>query len=185
MTHQDYISRSKAKNKKNNPYKKGADNASAGMPIKVKLIGLFTLIAIAGFTYFLWSIKDNTSTELATPQKTVTTKSGQTLPSPPEEKWAYVKELENKEVEVGEYEVTNKGPYKMQCGSFKTYEQADVLKAQIAFTGLEAQISAAKGSTGTWYKVFLGPYPRKRLAEKDKHKLKNNNVNHCQIWLWK
>ena len=80
--------------------------------------------------------------------------------------------------------MVNKGPYKMQCGSFKTRKQADTLKARIAFSGLVAQVSQSKGSNGTWYKVYLGPYPKKRAAEKDKHKLKSNNINHCQIWLW-
>ena len=53
----------------------------------------------------------------------------------------------------------------------------------MAFLGIESQIEHTKGST--WYKVVLGPYERKRLAEKDKHKLKNNKVNNCQIWLWR
>jgi cell division protein FtsN len=64
-------------------------------------------------------------------------------------------------------------------------KQAEILKATIAFTGLTSQISESKGKNGIYYKVFLGPYERKREAEKDKHKLKSNNVNGCQIWLWK
>ena len=95
-----------------------------------------------------------------------------------------MEELKSKEVEVGEYEVTEKGPYKMQCGSFKTMKQAEVMKATIAFTGLSAQISATKGSNGVWHKVFLGPYEKKRMAEKDKHKLKSNGITTCQIWYW-
>ena len=73
----------------------------------------------------------------------------------------------------------------MQCGSFKTQKQAETLKARIAFSGLEAQVKSVSGKNGTWHKVYLGPYPRKRLAEKDKHKLKRNNINYCQIWLWR
>ncbi len=72
----------------------------------------------------------------------------------------------------------------MQCGSFKTLKQAEVLKANIAFAGLSAQISAPVGTNSTYYKVYLGPYEKKRDAEKDKHKLKRNKINYCQIWLW-
>ena len=91
----------------------------------------------------------------------------------------------NPTIEGGQYEVKEKGPYKMQCGSFKTSKQAETLKARIAFSGLEAQVKSVAGKNGTWHKVFLGPYPRKRLAEKDKHTLKRNNINYCQIWLWR
>ena len=106
------------------------------------------------------------------------------MPAPPKEKWAYIEKLKSREVEEGQYEVKTKGPYKMQCGSFRTKKQAEVMKATIAFSGLSAKISSAKGSNGTWYKVFLGPYAKKRQAEKDKHKLSSNNISTCQIWNW-
>ena len=77
-----------------------------------------------------------------------------------------------------------KGPYKMQCGSFRKRSQAEAMKAQIAFSGLVAKVSESSGKNGIWYKVALGPYPRKRMAEADKHKLKRNNITTCQIWLW-
>lgn len=186
MAHQDYVSRPRATGKKNNPYNQ-QEAVREGLPLRIKLLSLFTLIAIAMFGYFLWSIKDNQPAppHTGTPQSPAKKPAGNSLPAPPKEKWQYMEELKNKEVEVGEYEVKNLGPYQMQCGSFRTQKQAEVLKANIAFTGIEAQIRQAKGSSGIWYKVVLGPYERKRLAEKDKHKLKNNNINGCQIWLWR
>ena len=185
MAHQDYVSRPRAKNKKNNPYNK-QEAVSTGIPLKVKVISLFTLLAVGLFSYFLWTIKDNKPAQTnSAPHQAIKKQQANTLPAPPKEKWAYMEELKNKEVEVGEYEVKTKGPYQMQCGSFRTQKQAEVLKANIAFTGIEAVIKQVKGSSGTWHKVILGPYARKRLAEKDKHKLKNNNVNGCQIWNWR
>jgi len=184
MAHQDYVSRSK--NNKKNPYK-GKTPPEPTFTLKFKLILFLSLTLIAGFGYALWTIKDNKPQPLPEKIKTVTLKSAseKSLPTPPKEKWAYVDELKSKEVEVGQYEVKNKGPYKMQCGSFRTKKQAEVLKANIAFAGLSSQIGASQGQKGMYYKVFLGPYDRKRQAEKDKHKLKSNNVNGCQIWLWK
>lgn len=187
MANQDYVSRSPAKKKKNTRNgKKPAKNTSA-IPLKAKLISLLLLVLIGAFAYGLWSLKTDPSTKtpLVEPVKVKKSANKTTeLPKPPKEKWTYVKDLENKEIEVGEYKVEEKGPYKMQCGSFRTQKQAETLKARIAFSGLEAQVKAVDGKSGTWHKVFLGPYARKRLAEKDKHKLKRNNINYCQIWLW-
>lgn len=188
MAHQDYVSRSS--NKKNSPYKSkqstGSSPDEAGLPFKVKLIGLFTLVAIIIFSYFLWTIKDNQPTNNATNKTTDVKKMASAeLPAPPKEKWTYVDGLKSKEVEVGEYEVKQAGPYAMQCGSFRSQKQAEVLKANIAFNGIASKIHKVKGKSGIWFKVVLGPYERKRQAEKDKNKLKSNKIHYCQIWLWK
>ena len=193
MAHQDYVSRPRSTNKKKNPYKKKATPEKKNIGLKVKLIGLITIVLIAASAYFLWSIKDVSPsvTKAKTPVSSqVNTKednkSGDSsLPKPPKEKWTYVDQLKTKEVEVGEYEVKNGGPYQMQCGSFRTKAQADKLKATIAFSGIESQVKQVKGSSGIWYKVILGPYSRKRNAEKDKHQLSKSKVNHCQIWTWR
>lgn len=183
MAPQDYVSRSN--NKKKSPYKKPAP-AAPGMSLKVKLISLFTLLAVAGAGYFLWFLNGVEPIETSSSVNQIqSAPKASTLPEPPEEKWEYYDKLkEGEEIEVGHYEVEHKGPYKMQCGSFKTREQAESMKAQIAFSGLLANITQSTGKNGTWHKVALGPYPTKRLAEKDKHKLKRNNITTCQIWLW-
>jgi cell division protein FtsN len=190
MANQDYVSRAPAKKKKNTRNGKKPPKNASGIPLKSKLISLLLIMLIAVFSYGLWSLKTDPSTKtpIVDPVK-MSTKikakdKANDLPDPPKEKWTYVKDLETKEIEVGEYEVKEKGPYKMQCGSFRTEKQAETLKARIAFSGLEAQVKSVTGKSGMWHKVFLGPYPRKRLAEKDKHKLKRNNINGCQIWLW-
>jgi len=191
MANQDYVSRAPAKKKKTTRNgKKPPKNTN-----KSKLISLLLIVLIAAFAYGLWSLKTDPTTKspLVEPIKTVkdkkpsngASKKANELPKPPTEKWTYVKELETKEIEVGKYKVEEKGPYKMQCGSFRTQKQAETLKARIAFTGLEAQIQSVTGKSGNWYKVFLGPYTRKRVAEKDRHMLKRNNINYCQIWLWR
>ena len=185
MSNQDYISRTPPKKTKNSPYKKSAEPAPI-LPAKAKLIGVLVIILIAAFVYGLWFLKTSTITK--TPiqtQSQIAVKKEQLLPEPPKVKWTYVENLKTKEIEVGEYEVKQNGPYKMQCGSFKTRPQAESLKAKIAFTGIESKIQTAQGKNNIWYKVVLGPYTRKRAAEEDKHKLRNNKINGCQIWLWK
>lgn len=186
MSNQDYIARTPAKKKKNNPYKKSAPAPAPKSTVKAKLIVLVIIVLIAAFTYGLWFLKTSPTTKEPIQNVTTTPTIKEThLPEPPKEKWTYVENLKTKEIEVGQYDVTQKGPYRLQCGSFKTTERAETLKATIAFVGLEAFIKQSIGSNGTWYKVILGPYARKRLAEQDKHKLRNNSVNRCQVLLWK
>ncbi len=185
MAHQDYVSRPRASKKKHNPYKKKSTQQKPLMPIKIKIIGAMTILAIGAFGYFLWSIKNqHSSTKIPNSKAVIKHQPAVELPSPPQEKWQYIEHLKSKQVEESQYDVVNKGPYKMQCGSFKTQKQAEVMKATIAFAGLSAQISSAKGTNGTWYKVYLGPYEKKRQAEKDKHQLSSNNITTCQIWGW-
>ena len=88
MAHQDYVSRSRAKNKKQSPYKKNEQPAQ-GKPTKVKLIAAFLIIAIPSFGYMLWSIKDKQPEPIAE-TKIVKPKKATELPELPEEKWTYV-----------------------------------------------------------------------------------------------
>ena len=61
--------------------------------------------------------------------------------------------------------------------------RAEKVKAQMAFIGIESIIQTSKNGASTWHKVALGPYTKKRMAEKDIHMLKNNKITGCQIWL--
>lgn len=186
MPNQDYISRTPQKKNKNSPYKKKSAEPAPTVPVKARLIGALVILLIAAFAYGLWFLKTNEKTkEPIQEQNQATTKKAQHLPEPPKEKWTYVENLKTKEIEAGEYEVKQNGPYKMQCASFRTRAQAESLKAKIAFVGIESIIRKAQGTSSVWYQVVLGPYSRKRGAEKDKHKLRNNNINGCQISLWK
>ena len=85
------------------------------------------------------------------------------------------------EVEVDAEVATSDRRYLMQCGSFKIFDQADSMRAQMAFVGLEPQI---RGSKSGWYRVILGPYPSKRDAERDRHVLQRAKINSCEIWTW-
>jgi len=185
MSNQDYISRTPSKKKKNSPYKKKSAEPAPKLPVKTKLISLLILLLVATFSYGLWFLKTSPTTKEPIKIISPVAVKEEHLPEPPKEKWTYVENLKTKEVEVGQYEVKQNGPYKMQCGSFRTNAQAESVKAKMAFVGLESKIQMAKGKTSTWYKVVLGPYPRKRTAEQDKHKLRKNNINDCQIWLWR
>ncbi len=158
-------------------------------PKKNKTLVLLTIVIalIGGFVWFLISINGKApEPETKTPAQSEQKKTVKPLPDLPKEKWEYVKELENKtiEVDVPEREDKPSRPYQMQCGSFRTMSQAETLKARIAFSGFESIVKRTEGSNGVWFRVVLGPYDSKRQAEADRHKLQRNKINGCQIWFW-
>jgi cell division protein FtsN len=53
----------------------------------------------------------------------------------------------------------SKDKFFVQAGSFQNKDDAEKLKAKLAFSGLEANIHSADiPNKGTWYRVRLGPY---------------------------
>lgn len=64
----------------------------------------------------------------------------------------------------------------LQAGSFRTYSDADRLKAVLAFQGLESAIDTVSGSTGTWHRVRLGPYASRREVDRIRSKLARDNI---------
>ncbi|WP_192021969.1 MULTISPECIES: SPOR domain-containing protein [Shewanella] len=156
---------------------------------------LIVLLLVGGFGYFLWWISGSSDDAPVTTAPAVTVeqtkpkpvkKDPNALPPKPTEEWTYLEELENKsiDVEVPEDALKSKGPYQMQCASFRKLEPAEEMKAMIAFQGMEAQVRATTGSSGVWHKVILGPFESKRAAERSRHKLQRAGINGCQIWLW-
>ncbi|WP_133405641.1 SPOR domain-containing protein [Parashewanella tropica] len=174
----DYANR---KPTKRAPRAKKKQAPTSRLPI---LLLLIVLMAIGGFGYFLWNIKDSAETAkpAPTPAK-VKPKKKDELPPKPDDKWIYQDLLENKEVKVDvpKHQPKANLSYQMQCGSFRSKAQAETMKANIAFQGLTAEIRKIEGKKWTWYRVQLGPYERKRLAERDRHKLQAISINTCII----
>lgn len=58
------------------------------------------------------------------------------------------------------------GNYLLQAGSFRSFEEADRLKANLVLLGLEASIQTVTvNNKDTWHRVHIGPY--KNLADVD------------------
>lgn len=142
-------------------------------------IATVVVLILIGFVgYFVFAV-DKPAVK---PQQNKTIVKEEKLPEKPQPKWDYVDTLKNKEVQVDiPEEKKPTRPYQMQCGSFRKKADAETLKAKIAFQGLESIVK----KTGDWYRVILGPYERKRPAERDRHKLQRARINGCQIWLWR
>jgi cell division protein FtsN len=105
------------------------------------------------------------------------------LPKLGEEEWAFIDALPeySVEVDIPDVEASDR-QYIMQCGSFRTTERAQELRAILAMQGMEAQMLQSDGQNGRWYRVVMGPYERKRAAERDRHHLRRSNINGCKIY---
>ncbi|GHB73631.1 cell division protein FtsN [Psychrosphaera saromensis] len=175
MKNKDYVSQNKNKRQP-----RRASKARETRPFPVFKLSMI-LVAVFGFAYFLSQIDGESSSDIVErEQKTTTKKTKQTLPPPPEdEEWQFIEELENKQVKVSTEELEDKGPYIVRCTTVRSRERAEALKAKIAFAGFESQVKEYKGTSGVWYRVDLGPYEKKRTAEKTRHELKRNNIHGC------
>jgi cell division protein FtsN len=163
---------------KNNRRKapKRPNNEKHGFPFIAFAIAL-SLSAFIGYFIFVAEKPEAIKTVAK-----ITVKNEELLPEKPQPKWQYEESLPSKEVIVDiPEEKANTRPYQMQCGSFRRQGDAESLKARIAFQGLNSTVK----KTGDWYRVILGPYNRKRIAEKERHKLQRAKINGCQIWYWR
>lgn len=147
-----------------------------------KIRAIIILIVVAAFIKGLVYLRVSNQKHPAEQAETVITEDQ--LPELPEERWSYIKELESKEVEVVVPERAASRPRLIQCASFRNKADAESMRAQIAFIGLEAEIRATQGEKGMWYRVILGPYENQRAAQKTTHTLQRGGVHNCQIWNW-
>lgn len=155
--------------------------------MQVVLMVVAGLLLIA-FMVFLWLLKNNTADESQATTESVVTPQAQLedeLPQAPEERWQYIYDLENREVEVIVPERAEAQRRLMQCGSFRRESDAESLRAQIAMLGHESQVRQTQSSEhGIWYRVILGPFENLRAAQSVNNQLRRGNVQGCQIWLW-
>ncbi|WP_251372266.1 SPOR domain-containing protein [Rheinheimera oceanensis] len=185
MPQKDYVkaSRPKAKTASRRPARA---NSNAAAPKKPWLLMLVTLTLVSGFIYFLWYLNQQPAapvTPVAPKQQAA--KKDELPAKPTEEPYQYIKELENKEVIVEvPVQQQSSGPYQMQCGSFRQQQQAEAMKAQIAFAGFASTVRRTEGDNGVWFRVVLGPYESKRKATSDMNRLRQQNINTCRIWNW-
>ncbi|MFP3029372.1 MAG: SPOR domain-containing protein [Arsenophonus sp.] len=62
----------------------------------------------------------------------------------------------------------------LHCSSFKNLQQAESLKANLAFSGLESRVRSIKG----WHQVILGPY-NQETAKKIQDRAKSVDLSGC------
>jgi len=142
---------------------------------------VITVVALViGFVWFLYHLSQKTPVEDAvTPA--ITAKKDELPPKPAAEPYQYIKELENKEIQVQVEELEAKGPFLMFCGTYRAIETAQQMKAKVAFAGYPSEVRRIEGKNGVFFRVTLGPYTSKRQAESDKSRLLRQKVADCRI----
>ncbi|MFV0549663.1 MAG: cell division protein FtsN [Limnobaculum xujianqingii] len=272
MAQRDYVSRSRsgARSKKNSRKKKSSSGGASKLMI---VLALAVLVVFGGGLYYITQHKPETVPAAGTPP----VKPGDGLPPKPEERWSYIKELENRQVtnspnSTGQPKTNTQAPltseqkrmldqiqadmqkppiqlsgvdasgrpstardggtkpalnntaatntqpqaqtqtspkkanppastptqtpapvtstpkttsqtaaqaqsqrWIIQCGSFKALDQAESVKVNLAFSGIESRISTSDG----WNRVILGPYNNREAADKTLQRLKSNGVSSC------
>lgn len=69
------------------------------------------------------------------------------------------------------------GTYILQVGSFRSFAEADGLKAQLALLGVESTIETVTiNNRDTWHRVRVGPTQDLRELNKIRTRLLNNNI---------
>lgn len=171
MAQRDYV------NKKRTPKKKKQDTR----PFPIAALLTATLLVGAG-SYGLYFITTNSADNVVV-KKTNNTPSSEPKSKPKPTTPVFIEEMENSNIEVELTEVKQKGPYRMQCASLRNRDDADALKAKIAFkTGMIANVDRTEGKNGVWYRVRIEPFETKRLAESSNNKIKRAGMSRCQIY---
>jgi len=63
----------------------------------------------------------------------------------------------------------------LQCGSFRTLEPAESLRAKSALSGIESSITSGDG----WNRVILGPYSTRATVDDMLQRLKTTEASNC------
>jgi cell division protein FtsN len=137
-------------------------------------------VLVIGFAWFLYHLSQKTPVDdPVTP--VLSAKKDDLPPKPAAEPYQYIKELENKEIQVTVEELEAKGPFLMFCGTYRAIETAQQMKAKVAFAGYPSEVRRIEGKNGVFFRVTLGPYTSKRQAESDRSRLMRQKVVECRI----
>jgi cell division protein FtsN len=119
------------------------------------------------------------------PEASATSSAPRTI-EPSKPKYDFYSVLAEREVEVKDAELQRRIQeparepenvrYFVQMGSFPNEAEADALKAQLALSGIQANITVSKISGKTWYRVRRGPFVNTAEVDAAKRELANNGI---------
>lgn len=67
--------------------------------------------------------------------------------------------------------------YTIQAASFRSFDDAEKLRAALMLENLEVRTEQISASSGTWYRVLVGPFTRKVDADRAMTKLRQRNLS--------
>jgi cell division protein FtsN len=158
------------------------------------------IISFVVFLVYLWStgakqtnsqLISQTISDKAGVESPVTSKEEQkpeVKPGPKIPQFDFYTILPEKEVVVPEYEIKTRAReervgkakethYIMQAGSFKTFKEADLLRAKLAAMGIESKVQKAKVGNVNWYRVKMGPYAQTGSVNTIRARLRQHGID--------
>jgi cell division protein FtsN len=158
------------------------------------------IISFVVFLVYLWSAGSKQTNPQQISQTTLN-KSGaenaaiskeekkpEDKPGPKMPQFDFYTILPEKEVVVPEYEIKTRTReervgkakethYIMQAGSFKTFKEADQLRAKLASMGIESKVQKAKVGSVNWYRVKMGPYTQTASINSIRTRLRQKGID--------
>ena len=105
----------------------------------------------------------------------------------PSERYDFYQMLPNFEVVVPEREVVmprdapesaeKKGAYVLQAGSYREFDDADRVRAQLALQGIESNVQRVAIDADTWHRVRIGPISDPAELDRVRARLKEAEVD--------
>ncbi|GLR08824.1 cell division protein FtsN [Mixta theicola] len=99
--------------------------------------------------------------------------SQQPISAPKSQENSRVKQQETAKAKTVEKEKSQR--WMVQCGSFKGSDQAESIRAQLAFEGFESRIT----NGGGWNRVVIGPYNSRASADSTLKRLRGSGHSGC------
>ena len=151
------------------------------------LIGMFFGLVIAVFGYIYgWVPKPENpnkkpiAQEVETKQSNTIEDKSEDLAIEPKDNFNFYTTLQDMEVQIDSEDLAQTNTrepatYYIQLGAFKQLQDAETLKARVAFTGQSANIVSGLVKNINWYRVRMGPYKGTRKVDVAKRTLQKNN----------
>lgn len=118
---------------------------------------------------------NNGATPVQQPKPQVQQPKPQVVTPPAQTRQPEVKQEVKTEAAKPETKPESKQKWMVQCGSFRAADQAESVRAQLAFEGVESRVT----SGGGWNRVMLGPYSSRAAADKTLSRLKGIGMSSC------
>jgi len=83
---------------------------------------------------------------------------------------------QNPSVTPNNQNISSTKKYLLQAGSFKSHDDAERLKANLALLGVQASIQSVSINTDNWHRVRIGPFNNNIQLRETLGTLKQNNI---------
>ncbi len=185
----------------NKPKTVTPDEKSGISPMLAMSLGLGIGLSVAAYIYFVSlptsvdSVEPEVAAELKTAESTPMKKMDE-LPDDERMRFDFYSILPKLEVVIPDQEIyeqgrglsgngaeksikpiKNPGRYLLQVGSFRQASDAERVKAELAFLGIESYVEPVViDSSKTWHRVRVGPFSDNKTLDKIRNRLLDNRI---------